>query len=53
MKKQFIEITGNNVQVVGSTFKSFVEVATIFTEALYPETLQDKDIEFVVDNTIC
>ena len=39
--------------MVGSTFKSFVEVTTIFSENLYPESLTTKEIEFMVDNTIC
>lgn len=46
VKKQYIEITGNNSEVLGSTFKSYVEVACHFSEQQYPEELDPKEVDF-------
>lgn len=46
VKKQYIEITGHCTQYIGSTFKSYIEVNTIFQENLYPVDLEPKDVEF-------
>lgn len=45
-KKQYLEICGHSQQFAGSTFKSHVEVATVFSETLYPEALQVKEADF-------
>lgn len=46
VKRQFIEITGNNAEVAGSTFKSYVEVACHFSESQYPDALDNKEVDF-------
>ena len=46
IKKQYIEITGQSKEFVGSNFKTYVEVSTIFQADLYPEELQPKEVSF-------
>ena len=45
-KKQYLEVTGHNHSFAGSTFKSHVEVTTVFSETLYPEELTPKEADF-------
>ena len=53
MKRQYIEITGSNAEVVGSTFKSYVEVACHFSAEQFPHELEEKEVDFQIDSTTC
>jgi hypothetical protein len=51
-KKQFIDIVGSCPQT-RTVVRSFVEIKTIFSPNLYPEEIQRKEIDFVVDSATC
>lgn len=52
-KIQYIEITGNQNLHAGAVFRSYVEIETIFSTQFYPEVLEKKEIEFVIDQNTC
>jgi len=52
-KTQYIEITGVQGQSTGAQYRSYVEIETIFDQQYYPEELEKKEIEFVVDQNTC
>jgi hypothetical protein len=50
---QYIEITGIQGVSSGAMFRSYVEIETIFDQQFYPEQLEKKEIEFVIDQNTC
>lgn len=52
-KVQYIEITGLSSVSSGAMYRSYVEIETIFDQQFYPEELEKKEIEFVIDQNTC
>ena len=52
-KTQYIEIIGASNVDKGTMYRSYVEIETIFDQAFYPEQLEKKEIEFVIDQYTC
>jgi hypothetical protein len=52
--QKFIEITGSSgPQKERETVRSFVQIDAHFDKALFPEEIEQKDIEFGLDNNTC
>lgn len=50
--RKFIDITGHS-SITNETVRSFVEIDAHFESSLFPEQIENKEVEFTIDMTTC